>query len=489
MNIDPRDRLNDLLYSGKNVLLHGPAGTGKTYTINEFIELNRKTNQDTLYITAPTGLAATHINGTTIHSAFSLKQFNLPDKLKSQITDYDYVESKLDTSNIATGNKMHEWITSIVTRSTFNERRLKYLVIDEISMASATLITIVDAILREKYDVNLPMGGVQCIFSGDFFQLPPVKDEYCNFTKAWEKAGIHCVEFVEPKRFTDGLGYFDFICRLRLARLNTDDKALIMSRLDAYIRGDHLKLNVAPIMLYPTNREIDITNNRKLDLIDSTEYVFKARDYIKLAPGMSAGKQIMVKSTAENMLCEMGVDNLRLKVGAQIIFTTNYNKDLKLVNGRMGKVIEIKRITTSGNKDDEIVAYHNPIQNYDNQDSHEHVHDNISVDLAKTEQYYVVIEDFDGVRHIINTYTKSINSKYFSCSRTQFPFKLAWAISIHKSQGMSIDAAIIDISKSFADGQSYVAISRVTNINGLFISKVDLNKIRANKAILSYFGY
>lgn len=470
MSNDPRDRLNDLLYSGKNVLLHGPAGTGKTYMIREFIELNRKTDQDTLYITAPTGLAATHIDGTTIHSAFSLRQFSVPEKLKSSIINYDYMENKLSD----TSSKMHEWVTSIVNNSSFSEPRLKYLVIDEISMAGASLITIVDAILREKYNPDLPMGGVQCIFSGDFLQLPPVKDEYCCFTKTWQKFNIHCIDMVQSRRFTDGSDYFDFICRLRLARLTPDDRSLIMSRLDAYRRGDHDKFNIKPIMLYPTNNEIDIINNRELALINSTKYVFIARDNIKLVAGLTAKEKQTYRGIAENMLNEMAVGDLGVKVGAHIIFTTNYNKDLKLVNGRMGKIIDIV-CSSNGKLDDQLAL------EYESE---------IVVDLASTTSYYsIIIEDNDGVRHTINPHTKSATSKKYSCHRTQFPFKLAWAISIHRSQGMSIDAAIIDISKSFTDGQSYVAISRVTNINGLFISQVDMRKIRANKRIIEFFGY
>lgn len=474
MSVDPRDLMNDLLYSGKNVLLHGPAGTGKTYMIKEFINFNRKTYQDTLYITAPTGLAATHINGTTIHSAFSLRQFNLPDKLKPGLNEYDYVNSKLDMSSItndAEVNKLHKWVANIVDNCRFREEKLKYLVIDEISMVGSSLIIIVDALLRERYNADLPMGGVQCIFSGDFFQLPPVKDGYCCFTKTWEKFNINIIELTEPKRFSDGRQYFDFICRLRIARLTIDDKELIMSRLDAYKRGDHKNLNIKPIMLYPTNKEIDIINNKELALIDSTEYVFKSRDNIKLAAGMSDIKRQVCKGIAENLLSDMEANTLRLKVGANIIFTTNYDKDLKLNNGRMGKIIDIGRYGET-NKDDLVL---DPI---------------INADLANpSEQYYIVIEDFDGVRHTINTYTKRVDGKDFSCSRTQFPFKLAWAISIHRSQGMSIDAAIIDISKSFTYGQSYVALSRVTNINGLFISRVDLSKIKANQEILTFFGY
>lgn len=445
------DRIYELFLGGKNILIHGPSGTGKSYTINLIIDLINRTDQANTIIAAPTGAAAIHIGGSTIHSQFNIPCYNVPEKIVKNIGNYDYT-SKNNNSAV------NDFITKFTMRSGFNEKNLKYLIIDEISMVGASLLTILDGILREKYEHDLPMGGVQCIFSGDFYQLPPVKDEYCCFTETWNKMNIVQVKFKESKRY-DGeksIDYFDFICRLRKGNLLAMDTSLIKSRIDAYNSGDHLKFEIKPIRLFPTNRDIDTYNARELALITNEEFVFKAVDNIRLAAGLTRNESFKCQQEAKSMLDEKMVEELHLKIDAQVIFTSNYDVPRKLVNGRMAKIIAIT------------------------QDQPELAEPNLL-------SYSVTVRDYDGCEFVIRPTTWTNNTKKYSCSRIQFPFKLAWAISIHRSQGMTIDKAVIDISRSFCAGQSYVAISRVKNIDGLFIVTANMKKIYADPRILEKF--
>jgi hypothetical protein len=499
------DIIYDLFLRGENIFLHGAAGTGKTHAIRQLVDLVKKTNQESLIIAAPTGLAATHINGSTIHSQFGVTPFNIPEKLLKYTRQYDNsnydeftyaCDKSKTTEDLNNIEKLHEMVSRSIRTAGFSDNNLKYLIIDEISMTGAVLFTILDGVLREKFNRNLPMGGVQCVFSGDFCQLPPVKDEYCCFTPAWQNMDIKVVNMVDPKRYKSGSSYFDFICRLRVAKLNTDDQQIIRSRLNAFKNGDHLKLNIEPIMLYPTNDSIDNRNNQRLKEIVDVEYVFQSADVIKLSPNLTNYEKRKYQLSASKSLDDSLVAELHIKVGAQIIFIVNYDATRKLVNGRMCKIIAITRIPveqqTAILADDTILADGIIRENcIEAEEFKPALNERIIVNLAEPNPKYlysITVQDIDGHEFVINPHTATGGGRNYTYSRIQFPFKLAWAISIHRSQGMSVDAAIIDIGNSFCPGQSYVAISRVATLDGLFISRVNLKKIWANKEIVEYFN-
>lgn len=462
--------MEDIIYSAfstrRNILLHGPSGTGKTFQINELIKLiSQDHSRDTYYIGAPTGLAATHINGSTIHSLFGLGRFTEPtNSIKRGITKYDYMyDGERDGDDL----KTHNYIMDIIRNSRFSDTTVKFLIIDEISMVGAILLTIIDALLREKFTKTEPMGGIQCIFSGDFYQLPPVKDEFCIFTKVWDNMNLLEVPMIESKRYGgDNCDeYFNFINRLRKASLNMDDKKLLMSRLKAYSDGEHLKLQIEPLVLYPTNKLIDEFNNNKLNALTTTKYTFIATDSSCIYNTMTQTQFRDCERKMNIMLDSMMPSVLSLKIGANVIFNVNYDKSRGLVNGRLCKITDIRYV---GGETDMC-----------NTEDNKHI---VNID-----KYVITVINMNGDSFDIKPHKSTNNTKTYTCSRYQFPFLLGWAISIHRSQGMSLDAAIMNISQTFCEGQSYVSISRVRNIEGLFISGIDLRNIRVSKAILNRF--
>ena len=275
----------DKFLTGNNILLHGPAGTGKTYAINfltKALRLSNHDSNDNYYIVAPTGKAATDIGGTTIHFSFSIKPINadLTDYAEI-IPNYDYFEIK-DRS----GKELayHRIIDTAVKSPRINYDHLEYLFIDEISMVGATLMIILDAILRLHITGGRakPLGGVKCIFSGDFYQLPPVKDEYCCMTKVWRSLQLEEVPMTKCRRFEGDLEFFEFVLRLRKAKLTQADKQFLISRKESYLQNDHLKLAIAPLRIYPLLRDADAINQQRLAEIDSPVFTFTAIDLRRL---------------------------------------------------------------------------------------------------------------------------------------------------------------------------------------------------------------
>lgn len=466
------DDIFDAFTSGRNILLHGPSGTGKTHSINSLIRMvNISDTPENYILSAPTGMAAMLINGATIHHQFGISAFNPPPKLLPYVKDYNPLAANRSAEQLA----IHEFIRDKARRSNFKESNLKYLFIDEISMTGSFLFLIIDAILRNKYDNAKPMGGIQCIMSGDFYQLPPVKDEFCCFTNVWQEMNILTVNMVESKRYIGETrdSHFDFICRLRLGEINRDDREMLLSRKKAYLTGKHKELSIEPLILSPYNKKIDEINSSKLAKIDETEYEFNSVDSSFIHQTGLSQEQIRVcKNNISSALDDLMPRQLNIKVGSQVIFILNYNKTDGLVNGRMCKVTKIAKVNQQVDAEDyfpqEKVKY-------------------VSIPSNELYNYEVTVKDIDGNEHVITPTLRECKAKKFTCGRRQFPFKLAWAISIHKSQGLTLDAALIDITNPFCDGQSYVAISRVSDPERLFITGINMDKITADPNIKNMF--
>lgn len=382
-----------------NLIITGKAGTGKSTLLKYFLVHTKKS----AVALAPTGIAAINIGGDTIH-----KFFRFPPHLLTS-----------DDLNIRP-NKLYESIDT--------------LIIDEFSMVNANLLDAVDEMLRGNGKNPFePFGGVQIIFFGDFFQLPPVvatpaerayyANEYNN--NPWffgskvfrrDDFSYKIIELKENHRQNEQQ-FMDLLDNMRLGKQTQEQLNLLNSRFGS----DNHDVSEFPIMLVPTNRKSDDYNAYKLDELDTKEYVFE---------GKCEGEFPKERFPT--------LPQLHLKIGAQVMTIVN-NRNEGYVNGTIGKVISIK--------DDMIQIEVDSREGRHTCDVCRHTWENY--------RYHYVREEHRVAREKIGTFT-------------QFPLKLAWSITVHKSQGLTFDAVTLDIGgNAFAPGLAYVAVSRCRSLEGL----------------------
>lgn len=378
----------EILKAGKNVFLTGSAGTGKTYLLNKYIEY-LKNRKITPVVLAPTGIAASHINGMTIHSFFGLG-----------------VREKVDNG----------FVNFLVRQKFIQNRlsRLKVLIIDEVSMISPDLFETIDKILQKFKSSKEPFGGVQLVLSGDFFQLPPIskgmrEEKFIWQTVLWDSADLK-VCYLSEKFRHDDLALISILDEIRSGCVSEKSMEVFRS---CYKRKfpDNFKIT----RLYTHNADVDRINEEELDKIQGDLMVFDSEEEGAKNHRERIFKTSLVKS------------ELKLKIGALVIFVKN-NYEKGYINGTLGKVVDFDEY--SGVPVVQIFSGRKII--------------------AKQEQWEV--EDDKGE---------------IKATVRQIPLRLAWALTVHKSQGMTLDAAEIDLSKTFEVGQGYVALSRIKSIQGL----------------------
>ena len=402
----------EILKQGNNVFLTGPAGSGKTFLLNKYIDYLKK-NKIQVSVTASTGIAASHINGRTIHSWSGIG-----------------INEKLTDSQLK-GLKEKDNLASRIIPA-------KVLVIDEISMLNANRLDLIDQVCKVfKQDLR-PFGGMQVILCGDFFQLPPVSrgDEDSRFvteSKIWNKMDLKICYLEEQHRQGDK-EFLSVLSDIRNNTVNNKTHELLKKSLNRKIGS-----NIKPTILHTHNINVDTHNNIELDKLEEDGYIYEMH---------SEGVPYLVESL-KNGYC-LAPEVLKLKIGAVVMFVKN-NFAKKYVNGTLGKVI--------GFDDD---------NNYP-------IVETFSGDLITALQENWIIEE--GGETV--------------ASVSQVPLRLAWAITIHKSQGMSLDCAEIDLSKTFEDGMGYVALSRVRSLDGINLIgindralKVDDEVIKFNKKLI-----
>ena len=401
--------LLEILKSGKNVFTTGAAGTGKTHVLNQYI---RYLKERKIYpsILAPTGIAASHLGGVTIHSFFSLG-------IRDQI-DKEFLESLLSKKKL---------------QSRFS--KLKILIIDEVSMISPPIFTAMDTILKAFKKSPLPFGGIQVILSGDFFQLPPILRNNPSKRFAWQVPSWKELElrtcYLEKKyrQIDDPLIFI--LDEIRAGNITQKSHELLESRF-------HKKLDIkfTPTKLYTHNIDVDRINQQELSALPTPAHIFKSENM---------GSKANIEKIFHTSLVSQ---EITLKKDAVVLFIKN-NQELGYVNGTTG-------VVTGFDKKSKM-----PIVKLANNRSITVMNENWMIENAKGEVVAKV---------------------------SQLPLRLAWAITIHKSQGMTIDAAEIDLSKTFESGQGYVALSRIKSINGLRLMGVNDMALRVDPLILSIDG-
>lgn len=378
----------DLMLSGKSVFLTGEPGAGKTYTLNKFIEYARSLSKR-IAITASTGIAASHIDGVTIHSWSSLGiAETITDSQLSEMSYKPWIQKKYYNCDI--------------------------LIIDEISMLSGAYLDMVERACRMIRHNDLPFGGLQVIFVGDLFQLPPVtKDgppDYPHRCEAWSAANLDVAYLTEQHRQGADDQLLSVLREMRRSpKLSSESKALLDKRVG---KTDDDSVT----RLYTHNYNVDALNETRLKQLGNPIKTFKMR---------WEGDNFRVNAMKKGILAP---EHLNLAEGAEVMFVAN-NWDEGYVNGTRGHVVGFR---------DGLPLVE-------------------TIDGAEVEVHRHTWQSYDEEGQVV---LAEVN---------QIPLRLAWAVTIHKSQGMSLDEAEIDLSQAFAPGMGYVALSRVRSLEGLYL--------------------
>ena len=380
-----------LLKAGENVFLTGSAGAGKTYTLNQYINY-LKARKVPVAITASTGIAATHMNGMTIHTWAGMG-------IKDVLTDHDL-------KNMKERKYLKEHLENA-----------QVLIIDEISMLHAKQLNLVNQILKYFKESDDAFGGIQVIVAGDFFQLPPVgkndernRDKFCFMSEAWVEAKFRVCYLTEQHR--QGNDFLnDILNAIRAQNLQPQ-------HLEALQQTRQQEIGETFTRLYTHNADVDQINLQHLNAIDTKERQFDAK---------TDGNDKLIDTLRSSVRAP---ESLVLKKHAKVMFVKN-NFEMGYINGSLGEVIDFE-------EDDEYGM------------------------LPK-------VQLTDGTTLLVEPETWSVDNDAGKtiASFQQIPLRLAWAITIHKSQGMTLAAAEINLSHTFEKGQGYVALSRLKSLSGL----------------------
>lgn len=303
------EKMISAVHAGRNILMHGPAGTGKTKCLIDFISVLSDTGELNYQILAPTGTAACSIQGMTIQSYFQLKRVD-KDLSKQARIDMQCASSRYQNDG------------------------LDLLFIDEISMVGDELIIIMDTILRRTYDSSKPFGGIRCVVSGDFYQLAPVNQDWCFNTKIWKQLKFLLIEFEEQKRYSC-TQTFTTLNRIRLGELNNRDKKWLQSRIQAYRKGEYKRLPIKPIELYANNKDAERVNNTNMEKIESELITIEATDDYQVPSAFPMHR-------VNKYLDELADRQCKIKIGIPVVFYRNYNVGEGLTNGTSAKVIAVE---------------------------------------------------------------------------------------------------------------------------------------------------
>ena len=440
----------NILQTGQNVFLTGSAGSGKTYTLNQYIHYLRA-RRVPVAVTASTGIAATHMNGTTIHSWSGIG-------IKDEMTERDLIA---------------------IARKPFLADKLKdtaVLIIDEISMLHAKQLNLVNEVLKHVRKNDTAFGGIQVVVAGDFFQLPPVgskgetnREKFAFMSQAWLDAKFHICYLSEQHRQVSeaangGLDLDDILNQIRRQEVTFEAIAALEATYDQNV-------DIKRTRLYTHNLNVNKINDKELAELSGEMMRFEAT---------SIGDSKLVETLKKTVRTQ---DELILKVGAKVMFIKN-NTELAVSNGTMGELIgfaavkmdESKRANDAKNdakKDmadsEASVVDSEDIADIDTENKRKQ-EEKPKTDNKKPVTQKMPVVRLNSGREVIAEPEEWIiedEAGDVLASYEQVPLCLAWAITIHKSQGMTLDAAEIDLSRTFELGQGYVALSRLKSLAGL----------------------
>ena len=409
-------KIDDFIRNGDNVFVTGFAGTGKSYILNKLKEKYKKK----LTITSTTGIAAVNVKGQTLHSWAGVGLCRNPinvtvDKIRQRPTQFRQIVG------------------------------CKILAIDEISMLNVETFQYVNEVLKQVRENDKPFGGIQVLFIGDFFQLPPVEQgesferRYCFETELWDELELKNVVLKRNFRQNEE-DFIKALSDMRINRLTEEDIDLLETRCVDEDDGEILHI-------FSTNEEANRYNTVKFNAIDEPVINFVAKD------GVYRGKSLVYEGfmPREEMILDIFNKNCRadreifLKKGCRVMLLVNMDFDRGLINGSCGVI--------QGFNDETInITFDNGV--------------NANIPMHEFEYYY--------------------NDKVVAL-RLQYPLKLAYGITIHKSQGMTLDKLVVDCKRVFECGQVYVAMSRVKTLGGLYLRHFEPTQVLADNKVARFY--
>lgn len=430
-------------HTSQHIFLTGKAGTGKT----TFLKHIKEHCDKKLVVVAPTGVAAINAGGVTAHSFFQLPLGSfIPGSFRGQFNSDSAITDRHHLiRNLRLSNEKRDLM-----------RNLELLIIDEVSMVRADMLDAIDTVLRYvRRNQREAFGGVQVLFIGDLYQLPPVVKEnewqllreyyessFFFGALVYKEAAPLCIELKKVYRQSDE-DFIHLLNRVRNNEVEEDD----LQRLQQLYKPNFRSA--------PDNHFITLTtHNYKADDIN-------ARELRRLS-----GKEFICEATVQDEFPDRNFPvekSMRLKAGAQIMFVRNDTEERKYFNGKIGILVEI---------------------NHDDEDEF------IRVEFPETKEKISVKKvTWQNIRYKFNESVNSIEQEELG-SFTQYPIRLAWAVTIHKSQGLTFQRAVIDAGNAFAAGQVYVALSRCVSLDGIvLLSSIPRNVIMTDEAIVEFMNH
>jgi ATP-dependent DNA helicase PIF1 len=432
---------------GENLFITGPGGSGKSKLIQHCVNYS-KISKKPIQVCALTGCAAVLLKcgGKTIHSWSGIK--------------------------IAKGDRK-TIVEQVLKSSRFKKqwKHIKVLIIDEVSMMSEKIFELLDEIGKKTRYSVLPFGGIQIVFCGDFFQLPPVgtfgepdTERFCFESPLWLKTFPleNHIELQTIFRQNDPI-YIKMLSQIRRGNLDEENIEILKK----YVKRefDQTKYGgITPTKLFPIKKKVDILNNIMFEQLDEDEYQFEccikkncktnletnklltAEELMKCEKMTEKDKEMEINYLLSNTPC---LELLTLKKGASVLCTANIDIDNGICNGSQGKIIDI---------------------------------------IEKNEKTQIIVRFANGVTSNIEPHFWQ-SDEYQCIAVGQYPLCLAWALTIHKIQGATLAMAEIDIGNSiFEFGQTYVALSRIQNLDGLYLSAFEPQRICANPKVIEFYN-
>lgn len=416
-----------LFKQGKNILILGVAGSGKSVCIKHIENYVKINSNKKIYICATTGIAAYNIGGMTIHSFLGIgtgeHSINV---LINRINKKKQIANRIKNTNI--------------------------LIIDEISMLSAELFEKINIICKVIRKDESFFGGIQVILSGDFFQLLPVFNKNENiygdldtrliiesneFNKNFKK-NDNIIILKENFRQKEDSVFTDLLLRIRDGTFTQNDISILKKRLT-------LKFNNNILTLVSTNKQAQIINDFNLNKIKEKSVKFSAEFK---TTGNNTNLEKILKKELEQQLKQKGIIELELKKGARVMLIKNIDVENGLVNGTLGTIVSFE----------------------------------------KDNNYPTVLFDNFNKEKLIEPQSVSLELDECIATVKQIPLMLAYAITHHKSQSLTLDSAVLDLGNCFTEGQVYVALSRLRSLDGLYLKSFDENKIKINEKMNKYMN-